>query len=366
MSARDVSGVGDTAHARDEAIALLTQLIRIPSPSREEHVSAEFLARWLGDRGVAAERIGNNIVAGAGDRDASKPTVLLDAHHDTVRPVSSWERDPYDPLVDNDRIIGLGSNDAGGCVAAMTMTYLALHTRRDLPFNLMLALSAEEEIAGEGGITAVMDAIGPVDLVLVGEPTDMQLAVAEKGLMVLDCRAHGVAGHAARATGINAIGIAMRDIAWLARCEFPRHSALLGPVTMTVTQINAGTQHNVIPDRCDFVVDIRVPETYEHQEILETLRRGMRSELQPRSMRLRPSAIDERHLIVMAGRALGLRAFGSPTMSDQALLRVPSVKIGPGRSERSHTAGEFLLIEELDRGLRLYPLLLERYAEYLQ
>lgn len=351
---------------RDDAIALLTQLVRIPSPSGEEHASADFLEHWLASRDVDTRRIGNNILVGVERRDAAKPTVLLDAHHDTVRPVSTWDRDPFDPLVDDQRIIGLGSNDAGGCVAAMTITYLALHARRDLPFNLLLVLSAEEEIAGEGGIAAVMDVIDPVDLVLVGEPTDMQLAVAEKGLMVLDCLAHGVAGHAARATGINAISIAMRDIAWLERCEFPRHSSMLGPVSMTVTQINAGTQHNVIPDRCDFVVDVRVTDTYTHEEILETLRRGMQSEPRPRSMRLRPSVIDPRHPIVMAARDLGLRSFGSPTMSDQALLRVPSVKIGPGRSERSHTAGEYLMIEELERGLRLYPQLLERFAEYLR
>ena len=372
MSAHNTANRTDAGNPADvgtrihEAIGLLAQLIRIPSPSGEEHATADFLQRWLADHGVTASRIGNNIVAGADDRDASKPTVMLDAHHDTVRPVSSWMRDPYDPLVDQERITGLGSNDAGGCVAAMTLTYLALRGRRDLPFNLVLVLSAEEEIAGAGGITAVMDAIGPVDLVLVGEPTDMQLAVAEKGLMVLDCRAHGVAGHAARATGVNAIGVAMRDIAWLARCELPLRSSQLGPVTMTVTQINAGTQHNVIPDRCDFVVDVRVTETYQHEEILQALRRGMESELHPRSMRLRPSAIAEHHPIVTAAHALGLRRFASPTMSNQALLRVPSVKIGPGRSERSHTAGEYLMIEELERGLRLYPLLLERYAEFLR
>jgi acetylornithine deacetylase len=350
----------------DEAIDLLAALIRTPSFSREEAASADLLARWLSERGVDAARKGNNLWARSTGHDASKPSVMLCSHHDTVRPVSSWERDPFDPLVDEERITGLGSNDAGGCLVALCMTFLSLRERTDLPFNLLLVLSAEEEIAGEGGVASVMGEVGPVDLAIVGEPTDMELAVAEKGLMVLDCTAHGVAGHAARSTGVNAITVAMRDIAWLARHEFPEVSPQLGPVKMTVTQISAGTQHNVVPDRCDFVVDVRVTDSISHEEILAVLRGAMESDVHPRSMRLRPSSIADDHPIVQAARELGLVCFGSPTMSDQALLDVPSVKIGPGRSERSHTAGEYITIEELGRGLRLYQELLERYAERLR
>jgi acetylornithine deacetylase len=349
----------------DESVALLADLIRTPSFSREEHATAELLARWLGARGVDVRRVGNNLWARASSHPSTKPTVMLCSHHDTVRPVASWESDPFDAVVTADRIVGLGSNDAGGSVVALCTTFLALRDREDLPFELLLVLGAEEEIAGDGGIVSVMDTVGPVDLAIVGEPTDMQLAVAEKGLMVLDCEARGTAGHAARSTGVNAISIAMRDIATIEQFRFAEESPLLGPVKLTVTQIDAGTQHNVIPDRCHFVVDVRVTECYSHEEILDTLRGSLRSELRPRSMRLRPSAIEEKHPIVRAARDIGLECVGSPTMSDQALLRVPSVKIGPGRSERSHTAGEYLTREELDRGIRVYRQFLERYAEIL-
>ncbi|MBE0646035.1 MAG: M20 family metallo-hydrolase [Bacteroidetes bacterium] len=350
----------------DGAIALLSDLIRTPSFSREENGSADLLRDWLGRQGLQVRRTGNNIWTRSAAFDERKPTVMLCSHHDTVRPVSSWERDAFDPLIVDGKIIGLGSNDAGGCVAALCMTFLDMHEREDLPFNLLLVLSAEEEIAGDGGVASLGEELGAVDFAIVGEPTDMELAVAEKGLMVLDCTAHGVSGHAARSTGVNAISVAMKDIAWIEQYRFPRESPRLGPVKMTVTQIEAGTQHNVVPDHCHFVVDVRVTETYSHEEILEVLRANLQADVQPRSMRLRPSAISDDHAIIRAAESLGLVCFGSPTMSDQALLTVPSVKIGPGRSERSHTAGEYLMIEELERGLRIYHDLLERYAEILK
>ncbi len=346
-----------------EAIALLADLIRTPSFSREEQATADLLAQWLQARGATVHRKGNNLWTFGKAFDAEAPTVMLCSHHDTVRPVASWQRDPFDPLIVDGRIVGLGSNDAGGCVAALCGTFLSLHERRDLPFNLLLVLSAEEEIAGDGGVASVMDEVGPVELAIIGEPTEMQLAVAEKGLLVLDCVAHGIAGHAARSTGVNAISVAMRDIDWIERYSFPLQSARLGQVKMTVTQIEAGTQHNVVPDRCRFVVDVRVTERYTHEEILATLREHLHSDVQPRSMRLRPSAIPDNHPIVQAAAGMGLACFGSPTMSDQALLSVPSVKIGPGRSERSHTAGEFITLEELEHGLRIYHELIQRYAE---
>jgi acetylornithine deacetylase len=357
---------GAALNSLEEAIALLHDLIRTPSFSREEHDTADLLTAWFEARGIAVRRKGNNIwVRGSAHSDA-RPTVMLCSHHDTVRPVSSWNRDPFEPRVEDGKIIGLGSNDAGGCAAALCLTFLALHAREDLPFNLLLALSAEEEIAGDGGIVSLADDLGRIDLAIVGEPTDMEMAVSEKGLLVLDCTAMGVAGHAARSTGINAISIAMRDIEWIEQYRFPIESSLLGPVKMTVTQVNAGTQHNVIPDICRFVVDIRVTDKYTHEEILRTVREHLKSDVEPRSMRLRPSSISDDHAIVRAARDLCIGCFGSPTMSDQALLTVPSVKIGPGRSERSHTAGEYILVEELERGLRVYHELLERYAEMIR
>ncbi|MFZ1730098.1 MAG: M20/M25/M40 family metallo-hydrolase [Bacteroidota bacterium] len=352
--------------ALEQAIALLCDLIRTPSFSREEGNTAALLADWFGQRGIAVHRKGNNLWVRGSKHDDLKPTVMLCSHHDTVRPVSSWERDPFEPRVSDGKITGLGSNDAGGCAAAFCMTFLELHSREDLPFNLLLALSAEEEIAGDGGIISLADELGHIDLAIVGEPTDMKMAVAEKGLLVLDCIAHGVSGHAARSTGVNAISIAMRDIEWIEQYRFAKESRQLGPVKMTVTQINAGTQHNVVPDSCHFVVDVRVTDCYAHEEILATVRQHVKSDVEPRSMRLRPSAVNDDHAIVLAARDLGIECFGSPTMSDQALLKVPSVKIGPGRSERSHTAGEYLLVEELERGLRIYHELLERYAEMIR
>jgi acetylornithine deacetylase len=349
--------------ALNEAIDLVSDLVRTPSFSGEEHATADLLAHWLRARGATVHRKGNNVWSFGETVDEAKPTLMLCSHHDTVRPVASWQRDPFDPLMTEGRIIGLGSNDAGGCVAALCMTFLALRKRGDLPFNVLLVLSAEEEIAGDGGLVSVMEEVGSVALAIVGEPTDMALAVAEKGLLVLDCTAYGVAGHAARSTGVNAISIAMRDIDWIERQVFPDESPLLGPVKMTVTQIEAGTQHNVVPDRCRFVVDVRVTERYTHEEILDTLRTHLLSDVQPRSMRLRPSAIPDDHPIVRAAADLGFACFGSPTMSDQAMLAIPSVKIGPGRSERSHTAEEYVTIEELERGLRMYHDLIHKYAE---
>ncbi len=350
----------------DTAISLLRDLIQTPSFSREEQDTASLLNLWLSSRGLEVRRSGNNLWVRGAAYSQDKPTVMLCSHHDTVRPVSSWDGDPFDPRLEDGKLIGLGSNDAGGCVVALSMTFLDMHARKDLPFNLLLALSAEEEIAGAGGVASIMDDVGPVAFAIVGEPTDMALAVAEKGLMVLDCTARGVSGHAARSTGINAISIAMRDIAWIEGYRFPRESELLGPVKMTVTQIEAGTQHNVVPDTCRFVVDVRVTDAYAHEEILADLRTHLQSEVQPRSMRLRPSAIDSDHPVVAAAQDLGLRCFASPTMSDQALLSIPSVKIGPGMSERSHTAGEYITIEELERGLKIYKALLERYAEKIR
>lgn len=347
----------------EEAVDLLTGLIRIPSFSREEAGTADLLESWFRDRGMEPRRTGNNIWLRTPHFEAGKPSLLLCSHHDTVRPVSTWTGDPFEPRVEDGRLTGLGSNDAGASAVVLGLIYAALEQRADLPFNLHLALTAEEEIAGAGGLVSILGALGPIDLAIVGEPTGMEMAIAEKGLLVLDCTAHGVAGHAARSDGTNAISIAMRDIAWFEQWRCERESPRLGPLNMTVTQINAGSQHNVIPDRCEFVVDVRVTERYTHEEIVEMIRAHVASDVRPRSMRLRPSSIPDEHPIVRAASALDIPRFGSPTMSDQALMPFPSVKIGPGRSERSHTAEEYVTLEEIATGLRRYLDLIAHYAE---
>jgi acetylornithine deacetylase len=344
-----------------QALALLQQLIAIPSHSGEEEHSADALARSFADLGCEVGRVGNNVWAELPAATADAPTVMLLSHHDTVRPGVTWKRDPYTPTVEDGVLYGLGSNDAGAALSAMVATFATLRHER-LPFRVLFVGAAEEETAGAGGIVAALPALGRVDMAIVGEPTGMEAAVAERGLLVLDCTAHGVSGHAARRTGVNAIDIAMRDIVWFNSYHFPRASALLGPVSMTVTQIHAGTQHNVIPDRCDFVVDIRVTDEYRHEDIVDTVRANVASDVRPRSMNLRPSAISSTHPLRRAAEALGLSCVSSPTMSDQARLAMPSIKIGPGRSERSHTADEYVTLDELREGIRIYRALLHQLA----
>lgn len=337
----------------DGALALLQRLISIPSFSREEDGTATAIEEFFRERGIPSSRSGNNVWARTARFDEAKPTLLLNSHHDTVRPNSDWTRDPFTPVVDDGKLFGLGSNDAGGALCALIAAFAALY-ESDLPYNLVMAATAEEEIAGAGGIEALLPRLGSIDAAIVGEPTGMQMAVAEKGLLVLDCTAHGASGHAARNIGVNAIGVAVRDIDWLHTYRFPVESAMLGPVKMTVTQIQAGTQHNVIPDRCTFVADVRVTDAYTHEEVLDTIRRHVQSEVTPRSLRLRPSRIADDHPVVTTARRLGIPAFGSPTMSDQALLSMPSVKMGPGMSERSHTADEYITLDELRNGVDTY------------
>jgi acetylornithine deacetylase len=324
-----------------QALALLQQLIAIPSHSGEEEHSADALARSFADLGCEVGRVGNNVWAELPAATADAPTVMLLSHHDTVRPGVTWKRDPYTPTVEDGVLYGLGSNDAGAALSAMVATFATLRHER-LPFRVLCVGAAEEETAGAGGIVAALPALGRVDMAIVG--------------------AHGVSGHAARRTGVNAIDIAMRDIAWFNSYHFPRASALLGPVSMTVTQIHAGTQHNVIPDRCDFVVDIRVTDEYRHEDIVDTVRANVASDVRPRSMNLRPSAISSTHPLRRAAEALGLSCVSSPTMSDQARLAMPSIKIGPGRSERSHTADEYVTLDELREGIRIYRALLHQLA----
>ena len=336
-----------------EAVELLKQLIATPSRSRDEARTADLLHAFLAQRGAAPERLANNVWARAEGFDPARPTLLLNSHHDTVRPAASYTRDPYAPTVEDGKLYGLGSNDAGASVVCLLETFLTFRTR-PLPFNLVLGISAEEECMGENGIRALLPALGKVDMALVGEPTGMQAATGERGLVVLDCTAHGRAGHAARDEGINALYIAADDIAWLRGYRFERCSPLLGPIRMTATQIEAGTQHNVVPAECRFVVDVRTTDAYTNEETVEIVRRHMRSEAVPRSTRIRASAVAPEHPLVGAAAALGVERFVSPTTSDMALMAFPSLKMGAGDSARSHTADEYVLRSEVEQGVEGY------------
>ncbi len=349
------------------AVDLLKDLISIPSFSREEDQAAGSICRFLAMRGVEHYRIRNNVYARNKFFDHSRPTILLNSHHDTVRPNKAYTMDPFTPLERQGQLFGLGSNDAGGAFVALLAAFLYYYDQEKLKYNLVFAGTAEEEISGHEGIEALLKnesfilACGSkgISFGIVGEPTQMQMAVAEKGLLVLDCVADGKAGHAAREEGENAIYKAMKDVAWFSSYKFPRVSDLLGPIKMSVTVIQTENKaHNVVPSQCSFVVDVRVNELYGFEEILNTVRNHVESSVQPRSLRMRSTAIPIDHPIVKAGLKLGKRYYGSPTTSDKALMPFPALKIGPGDSARSHTADEFIHIHEIKEGIELYIQLL--------
>lgn len=344
----------------EQAISLLQHLIAIPSFSKEENLTADLIERYLSEKGVTTHRKLNNIWAWNQHFDAAKPTILLNSHHDTVKPNAGYTRDPFDAKIEDGKLYGLGSNDAGGCLVALIHTFLYFHKRKNLKYNFCLATTAEEEISGSKGLELIIPDLGKLDFGIVGEPTRMQLAIAEKGLMVLDCVAHGRAGHAAREEGDNAIYKALPDIEWFRTFRFPEESEVFGPVKMSVTIINAGSQHNVVPASCTFTVDVRVTDAYRNEEVLEIIRQHVSCDVTPRSIRLKPSKIDRNHPIVQAGIALGRTTYGSPTTSDQSLLDIPSLKVGPGDSARSHTADEFVYVEEIAEGIDLYIKMLEK------
>ena len=343
----------------DEAIALLKYLIATPSMSREEGLTADLIETYLGKQGIVSQRVGHNVWAVNEAFDPQKPTLLLNSHHDTVKPNASYVRDPFAPTVEDGKLFGLGSTDAGGSLVCLLGTFAHFYKRRDLAYNLVVAASAEEEISGRGGIEQLLPHLPPIDVALVGEPTQMQLAIAEKGLLVLDCTVHGRAGHAARDEGENALTNAMPDLHWFQTYQYPKLSPLLGPIKQSVTIIQAGSQHNVVPDSCTFTVDVRVTEQYTLEEILDIIRVNVKAQVVPRSVRLRSSGIPVDHPLVRAGLALGRTTYGSPTLSDQALLAMPSLKCGPGHSERSHTADEFIFLHEIEEGIAGYVALLE-------
>ena len=352
-------------HLTTPAITLLKALIATPSMSREEGPTAELITNYLVQNGIESERLGHNVWAKNRHFDHVKPTLLLNSHHDTVKPNPSWTRDPFSPTVEGDLLYGLGSNDAGGCLVSLLTTFVHLYNRQDLAYNVIMAATAEEEISGRGGIESLLPHLPPLAVAIVGEPTQMQLAIAEKGLLVLDCVVQGRAGHAARDEGDNALYKALPVIQWFQNFTYPKISPLLGPVKQSVTIIQAGTQHNVVPDICLFTVDVRVTEQYTLEEILAIVRENVPASatVTPRSVRLRPSGIAMDHPLVQAGLALGRITYGSPTLSDQALLTqhgrvIPSLKCGPGHSERSHTADEFVLLSEVAEGINGYTDLL--------
>ncbi len=343
----------------EEYIQLLTRMIRIPSFSREEAPVADLIRDFMQSKGILFSTKNNNTWARNKHWDQDKPVILLNSHIDTVKPVKNWTRDPFGGELEGDRLTGLGSNDAGASLVTLLAVFVHLYEKQDLPWNLLFAASAEEEISGPNGMESLISEWEPVDLAIVGEPTQMQMAIAERGLMVLDCTAYGKAGHAARNEGENALYKAIEDINILRNFSFPQISENLGPVKLTVTQIQAGYQHNIVPDQCCFVVDVRTNEFYSNQEAYEVIKKQISSEVKARSFRLNSSGISPEHPIVRKAKALGLSCYGSPTTSDQAAIPYPSVKIGPGDSARSHTADEYILIPEMEQGFKIYLNLLE-------
>lgn len=337
-----------------ESISLLEKLIQVPSFSREENGTADLLCHFLDQHGVEYHRKDNNVWAFNKFKDDNKPCLLLNSHHDTVKPNAGYTIDPFAATVKDGKLFGLGSNDAGGCLVSLIATFLYFYDRKDLAYNICFLASAEEEISGKNGVEEAFKHIGEMSFAIVGEPTLLNLAIAEKGLMVLDCKATGISGHAAREEGKNAIYEALAAVEWFRKFQFPKVSSYLGPVKMSVTLIQAGTQHNVVPDTCMFVVDVRTTDMYTNREVLDVIKDNVQVEVVPRSVRLNPSRIDLNHPVVQSGLSLGASTYGSPTMSDQALLPIPSLKVGPGDSARSHTANEFIYLQEIEDGVKFY------------
>lgn len=351
----------DISILQKDAIELLKLLIATPSFSKEEDNSAKLIRDFLEKRHVKAEQNLYNIWAKNKFFDASKPIILLNSHHDTVKPNKGYTLDPFSAIEKDGKLFGLGSNDAGGSLVSLIAIFLYFYNKENLKYNIILAATAEEEISGHNGIEALLPQLGKIDFAIVGEPTQMQMAVAEKGLMVLDCTSTGRAGHAAREEGENAVYKSVKDIEWFSSYRFDKVSDLLGPVKMSVTVIETDNKaHNVVPAQCKFVVDCRVNELYTFEEMLDIIRSNVKCEVKPRSTRLRSSSIAAEHPVVVAGAKLGMTSYGSPTTSDKALMNFPSLKIGPGDSARSHTADEYIYTDEIKKGIELYIQLLNQ------
>lgn len=353
----------DTEQYVGDALSLLQRLIATPSVSRDEGKAADIMQSAMEEYGFKPKREGNNLWVMSADWDDNRPTILLNAHIDTVKPVATWTRDPFAPVMEGDRLYGLGSNDCGGGLVSLLQVFRILCGQESgrsgaLPFNLLYLASCEEEVSGAGGIRAVLPLLPKIDVAIVGEPTGMQPAIAERGLMVIDGVAKGKSGHAARNEGVNAIYEALDDLLFIRDYRFDKVSPLLGPTKMQCTVVNSGTQHNVVPDECRFIIDVRTNEYYTNEEVFDFLQTRLRSSLQARSFHLHSSSIPEGHPLVQRCKAMGMQPFGSPTLSDQALMRFPSFKLGPGQSSRSHSADEFICVSEIRDAITKYVSLL--------
>ena len=351
-----------------EAVELLKLLITTPSYSKEEDITADLIERFFHDRKIQTNRLLNNVWCVNRYYDNTKPSILLNSHHDTVKPDPNYTRNPFAPVIEDGKLYGLGSNDAGGCLVSLMAAFMHFYDRQDLKYNLILAATAEEEISGSNGIERLLSLENEnspfenkkMGFAIVGEPTGTNLAIAEKGLLVLDCICSGKAGHAAREEGVNAIYQAMKDIEWFAHFKFPKISEMLGEIKMSVTSIHtANKAHNMVPSECNFVVDVRVTDSYTHEEVLETIGKHVHCRIKARSFRLRSSSIDKFHPVVQAGIKLGKKTYGSPTTSDGALMNLPVLKCGPGDSARSHTADEYIYLKEIEEGIETYIKLVE-------
>lgn len=343
-----------------QAISLLQQLIATPSFSKEEDKTADIITIYLEKSGVKTNRYLNNIWAVNKYFDASKPTILLNSHHDTVKPNKEYTRDPFEAAIVDNKLFGLGSNDAGGCLVSLIACFLYYYEEQNLKYNLLLAATAEEEISGKNGVEILLPILPPIDFAIVGEPTQLNLAIAERGLLVMDAMVKGSAGHAARNEGDNAIYKAIQDIHWIQQYQFDRVSDFLGPVKITVTSFYTDNkQHNVVPASAEYLLDIRVNELYTFEEVITILQHSLQATLTPRSTRLKSTSIPIQHPIVQSGIALGKTCYGSPTTSDKALMPFPALKMGPGDSARSHTADEFIFVQEIENGIDTYIHLLK-------
>jgi acetylornithine deacetylase len=345
----------------DSAVLLLKQLIATPSFSKEEQDTANIISSFFEQQGVQYQRVGNNIYAKNKHYNISKPTILLNSHHDTVLPNKGYTLNPFTPSEKEGKLFGLGSNDAGGCLVSLIATFLHFYHQENTAYNIVFVASAEEEISGVNGIELVLPKLGKIDFGIVGEPTQLEMAVAERGLMVIDCIAQGRAGHAAREEGENALYKAMEDINWIKNFKFEKVSDLLGECRLSVTVIETDNkQHNVVPGQCKFVMDARINELYNFDEVQEIFKVHLKSSFQPRSTRMKSTSIALDHPLVKAGIQLGKGYYGSPTTSDKALMPFPTLKMGPGDSARSHTADEFIYLREIEEGINCYIQLIEQ------
>ena len=343
----------------NDAVELLSELISTPSVSRDEKAAADVLQRKIKEWRLPCKRIGNNLIV-AKRLSKKKPTMLLNAHIDTVKPVETWTRDPFVPTIEDGKLYGLGANDCGGGLVSLLQVYRILSEEKDIPYNIIYVASCEEEVSGQNGFSAVLPELPPIDVAIVGEPTGMNPAIAEKGLMVIDGVAHGKSGHAARNEGVNAINEVLDDLQWLRDYQFRKVSPFLGETRATVTVVHAGTQHNVIPDKVEFVIDVRTNEYYQNEFVFAFLQKHMKSELNARSFRLHSSFFPENHPLIKRCKRMRMKPYGSPTLSDQALMPFPSFKLGPGESSRSHTADEYIEIDEIHNAIKTYVKLIRK------